>query len=475
MIVVAAAPHMLFLKDTDGDGKADVRQILSTGWGIRDTHAGPSNLQYGPDNYIWGSVGYSGFDGEMNGKKLQFTQGTYRFKPDGSDFEYVTMSTNNTWGLGFSENFDVFGSTANNDPSFFVAIPNRFFEGVRGPAAGARQRPRLSERRRSSTRRTTRPRTSARWTCSAATPPAPATTSTPRARSRRSTWNRIAFISEPTAHLVGQGIIESQGAGFVTRDGWNLLSGAEEWVAPVHAQVGPDGAVWVSDWYNFIAQHNPTPMGYVNGKRQRLRAAAARSHARPHLPRRLQARGAGEEAIAVAPPTRAGLLEALASDNMFWRLHAQRLLVERGQKDVVPQLVALVRNKTVDEVGINGGAFHALWTLQGLGETANPASEGYKAAVEALKHPAAGVRKAAAMVLPKTPEAASRDRRRRAAAGSGSPHAAGGGPGHRRDAERRRRSAARSMPSRKKPENFNDRWLSRALYIAATQAPRRRS
>ena len=45
----------------------------------------------------------------------------------------------------------------------------------------------------------------------------------------------------------------------MTRDGWNLLAGAEEWVAPVQAQVGPDGAVWVSDWYNFIDQHNPTP------------------------------------------------------------------------------------------------------------------------------------------------------------------------------------------------------------------------
>src|SRR5207244_653750 len=75
-------------------------------------------------------------------------------------------------------------------------------------------------------------------------------------------------------------------------------------------------------------------------------------------------------------------------------------------KDVVPQLVALVRNKAVDEVGINGGAFNALWTLQGLGETTTPASQGYRAAVEALKHPAAGVRKAAAMVLPKTVDAA---------------------------------------------------------------------
>ena len=74
-VIVAAAPHMLFLKDTNGDDKADVRQILSTGWGIRDTHAGPSSLMYGPDNYIWGTVGYSGFNGEMNGKQMQFGQG----------------------------------------------------------------------------------------------------------------------------------------------------------------------------------------------------------------------------------------------------------------------------------------------------------------------------------------------------------------------------------------------------------------
>ena len=62
-VIVAAAPHFLFLKDTNGDDKADVRQVLNTGWGLRDTHAGPSNLQYAPDNHIWGVVGYSGFDG----------------------------------------------------------------------------------------------------------------------------------------------------------------------------------------------------------------------------------------------------------------------------------------------------------------------------------------------------------------------------------------------------------------------------
>ena len=81
---------------------------------------------------------------------------------------------------------------------------------------------------------------------------------------------------------------------------------------------------------------------------------------RPHLPRRLQGRAAGEEAVAVEERTRRACSSALAADNMFWRLHAQRLLVERGQKDVVPQLIALARNQSVDEIGINGGAFHAL-------------------------------------------------------------------------------------------------------------------
>ena len=90
----------------------------------------------------------------MNGKQMQFAQGVYRFKPDGSGFEYVTGSTNNTWGLGFSETFDVFGSTANNDPSFYVAIPNRFFDGVEGlptPPGGGRRAAPATRARRSST------------------------------------------------------------------------------------------------------------------------------------------------------------------------------------------------------------------------------------------------------------------------------------------------------------------------------------
>jgi putative membrane-bound dehydrogenase-like protein len=62
-VVVTQAPHTLFLRDTDGDGKADERKVLFTGWGTGDTHAGPSNLRWGLDGWIYGTCGYSGFRG----------------------------------------------------------------------------------------------------------------------------------------------------------------------------------------------------------------------------------------------------------------------------------------------------------------------------------------------------------------------------------------------------------------------------
>ncbi|MGH2622989.1 MAG: PVC-type heme-binding CxxCH protein, partial [Sphingobacterium sp.] len=97
-VIVAQAPHFLFLKDTDGDDKADVREVLVDGWGTFDTHAGPSNLQYGIDNKIWGTVGYSGFEGNIAGKSFKFGSGAYHFDPKVKNFEFLGNTSNNTWG-----------------------------------------------------------------------------------------------------------------------------------------------------------------------------------------------------------------------------------------------------------------------------------------------------------------------------------------------------------------------------------------
>ena len=109
--------------------------------------------------------------------------------------------------------------------------------------------------------------------------------------------------------------------------------------------------------------------------------------------------------MALSSSRPAELVRALRHDNMFWRTTAQRLLVERGATDVVPGLIAIVNDRTVDKIGLNSPAVHALWTMKGLGVLDRSdalADSAVAAARQALSHPAAGVRKAAQSVLPKT-------------------------------------------------------------------------
>jgi putative membrane-bound dehydrogenase-like protein len=392
-LIVSQAPHMLYLKDTDGDDKADTRKILFTGFGTFDTHAGPSNLHYGFDNWIWGSVGYSGFKGKMNGDSLKFSQGFFRFKPDGSALEYMTSTSNNTWGLAFNETGDVFGSTANNAHGWYMPIPHRYFGSAPGVDNGSRGTDTHKDMKPIT------PKVRQVDVFGGFTAAAGHNFYTARAFPKKY-WNTVAFVSEPTGHVVHQNVMAKSGTDFEDREGFNLLAGADEWVSPVFAQVGPDGAVWVADWYSFIIQHNPTPKGFENGP-----GNAYQTDLRDYTHGRLY-RIAWKEAPAYTPQSLSkekpqDLVAALKNNNMFWRQAAQRLLVERGQRDVVPGLLALVKDPSMDEIGINPAAIHALWTLHGLGALDGSDANVLQTVTGALKHPCAGVRKTAVQVLPR--------------------------------------------------------------------------
>ena len=80
---------------------------------------------------------------------------------------------------------------------------------------------------------------------------------------------------------------------------------------------------------------------------------------------------------------------------------AQRLLVERGDLDVLPDLYELVKNDNIDELGYNYAATHALWIIDGLGAITKD-DQAEKVITDALNHPSAGVRKAAIQILSKS-------------------------------------------------------------------------
>ncbi len=399
-VIVHQAPHTLFLKDSNGDDKADVRKKLFSGWSTGDTHAGPSNLRYGLDNHIWGMQGYAGFNGKVGDKSHRFRQGFYRFTPDASSLEFVRSTNNNTWGLGFSEEGIIFGSTANNNPSTYMPIPNRYYESVRGWSPSNIGTIADTAKFNPITDKVRQVDVHGGYTAAAGH-----ALYTARLFPRFY-WNRTAFVNGPTGHLTGVFTLHKQGSHFKSTNPFNIVASDDEWTAPIMAEVGPDGALWFIDWYNFIIQHNPTPRGFKNG-RGNAYVTDLRDKKHGRIYRILPTNAKLPKPITLHKATPTKLVQTLTNDNMLWRLHAQRLLVEQKQTKVIPQLIQLINNPAVDAIGLNTAAIHALWTLHGLTALDGSNSSANNAAFSALTHPSAGVRRNAVQVLPPTQDAIS--------------------------------------------------------------------
>ena len=464
-IIVSQAPQFIFLKDTDGDDKADIRDVVIDGWGTFDTHAGPSNLQYGIDNKIYGVLGYSGFKGTIFGTDREFRQGVYRFDKQLKNFEFLTNTSNNTWGLGITEDNSIFASTANNTHSVFVGIPNANFEGVEGISTEGSAKIDGHYAMQPITPNVRQVDVFGGFTAAAGH-------HFYTARNYpKEYWNKVAFVCEPTGGVVHIAKIEKEGAGYVEKDGRNLFAGSDEWVSPVEAKVGPDGSVWIADWYNFIVQHNPTPRvdrgGYdaENGKGNAY-VNPLRDKSRGRIWRVVPKSSTDYEPISIDKNDTDELLYTLSNDNMFWRLTAQRLLVERGNADVLNELYKMVNNPKIDEEGMNPAALHALWTIHGLNAlTAD--KEAKNVVAGALYHAAPSVRKAAVQILPKNNETDE------ALLKSGVLNDKEPGVqlavllyfSHRPSSD----SLGRLLyPISKQNNIVNDNWLSKAVYIAAS-------
>ncbi len=383
-IIVSEARHMLFLKDTNGDEKADVRQVLLPGWGISDSHAMQSNLGRGFDNWLYGAVGYSNFRGTVGGKNLQFGQGVFRFKADGSALEFLHQFNNNTWGFGQNAAGDTFGSTANGNPSFYGYLPahilnptqvnaGRRRNGFRNPAdanAPATQVRRIPSARSMAGGMRMHPNTpNVRMVDNFGSYTAAAGHAFMVSDALPARLQGKALVTEPTAKLIGIMDIQPDGGGYKAEDGFNLLASSDEWMSPIFADVGPDGAVWVIDFYSFVIQHNPTPSLRSAGIEATTGPGGAymtkenlRDQVHGRIYRVVWKDGARSSVKSLAGAKPAELVQSLDSGNQFWALTAQRLIVDNQMKDVAPALKARVTS------GSGGkGAIHALWALEGTG------------------------------------------------------------------------------------------------------------
>ena len=163
--------------------------------------------------------------------------------------------------------------------------------------------------------------------------------------------------------------MSADGGGYKASDGFNLLASTDEWMSPIFADVGPDGAVWVIDFYSFIIQHNPTPNVRSAGVEATTGQGGAymtkdnlRDQVHGRIYRVVWKDGPKSSIKSLAAAKPAELVQALDSGNQFWALTAQRLIVDNKVTDAAPALKKRVTSGTGGK-----GAIHALWSLEGIG------------------------------------------------------------------------------------------------------------
>ncbi len=372
-VIVSQAPDTLWIRDTDGDGKADKVEVLFTGWGTFDAHAVTSNLRWGPDGWIYGSVGYSSGEPHSPDGSRKFgriSAGLYRFRPDGSALEQYAAGSCNTWGCEVAPDGEIFFSTATcGEPILHVVMPEKIIS--RAGVPGMRAAKSIIEENKIFTPRheTRQPYLQIDWV-GAFTAASGSTIYDGGAwpgKWQGPSWS--FFLHEPTVWLTHHEFLDPTGVTYQGRreegrKDTHFFTSTDYWFKPIHSQVGPDGALYVVDFYNQIAVHNDT-RGPAHGARN----AASRPDRNHEFTRvwRIQHKQAQ-----VLPPFKldardaAGLVNMLDHPNGWVRTTANRLLSEGAGRTVI----AAIETKA-NAAKTSYGRMQALWVLHNLGSDDN--------------------------------------------------------------------------------------------------------
>jgi len=363
-VIVAQAPDILWLRDLNGDGRCDMEKekvVLYSGFGTMDTHAVINNFRWGFDGWIYSAVGYSAGEPKTpDGKKSfgRITAGVIRFKPDGSALEQYVSGSCNTWGFDFAPDGEAFYTTATCGEHFLhVVMPEK--DMARGNVGGVRSSSVVPDHQKIfPSVHHTRPAYVQIDLVGQFTATAGCCMYNGGAWPSRYTGSH--FCSETTMSLVHNEFPKPKGVSYVAgketgREEAEFIASTDLWFRPIHSRVGPDGALYVVDFYNQAAIHNDT-----RGPKHGARNAAVRPDRDHHFGRiwRVQHKQAEKlPASKLNSKNATDWVKALDHPNGWVRGTAQRLLTESGEPKQVPAL-----NRLVDS-GTTYGKMMALWSL----------------------------------------------------------------------------------------------------------------
>ena len=338
-IWVLSPPHLLFYKDSDKDGIADsnVPEVHLSGFNLEDTHSVANSLTLGPDGWLYGVTGSTTtgrvkVEHNSDHKIISFFgQTVWRYHREKKVFELFSEGGYNNFGLDFDEKGHLFSGT-NKRTSILHFVQGGYFRknlGKHGPHNNFFPYSLIDTVKDKSPLRT---RLIHQWLPYLGA-------SIPELRGK--------FIGPNSlSNLIDVFTVKGDGSSYECTFDYELITSTDKWFRPVHIVTGPDGAIYVSDWYDSRITHLD-PRDNWDKKHGRIY--------------RIQKKGSPKKvSVDLAAKSSSELIELLGHEDHWYRRSAMRLLAERMDFSVVDKLKSNL-------VG-NINSLESLWVLYCLGQ-----------------------------------------------------------------------------------------------------------
>ncbi len=408
-LIIAAAPNIMYYKDTNGDGRADSKEVLFTGFFNKNEEAQISNLRFSVDNWIYannnGQAGEVTFNRVPGAPKLLMQGADFRFRLDRNQFELTT-------GVGqYGLAIDDWGHRFFTQNSLHIqetVIPRRYLQrNAFLPASAKKAIVNISDHDPLMFQLTPAPYWRAERT---------------KQRNKQFQENHLdrveyekdhftassggtfyggdalpkeyygnIFTGDVSGNLVHRDILSNVDTApiFIARrakqeKNKEFMASTDSWVRPTSFTVGPDGDLYMIDMYR---QHIETPMSIPEDLQVGMDFNAGNKYGRIYRIVPKNAVGYKKVSPDLRNAKSIDLVALLSHQNSWWRLQAQRLLLERQDKTVIPAVRALFNQSEDPRFRL-----HALYVLEGMDALD---AEMVK---QAMKDPSLGVRENAAIL-----------------------------------------------------------------------------
>jgi putative heme-binding domain-containing protein len=330
---VINAPDLLFLKEKDG--KEVSREVVLTGFGRTDTHELPNSLTWGPDGWLYGLNGVFNHSRVISkGNVFDFTCAMWRVHPKTHEFQLFCQGTSNPWGLVWDPEGSALVSACHwaNDYVFHF-VETGYYQRQAGPY-----------------------------------PPftIPIGSITNHGHQKTAYCGLCYFDSDayPEKYrgrlymgnihggCINVDVLRRHGSTYVCDGEPDFLTANDAWFMPVSQKVGPDGCLYVLDWYDRYHCSQDAARDPKGVDRDRGRLYRVRYKNTPRAGRFDLGKESDDE-----------LVKRLSSPNLYFRETAQRLLCERAS----PALGGKLEKLILDEDAPRKARLHGLWALVGTG------------------------------------------------------------------------------------------------------------